>query len=518
MEEQLVQGRRTAAVVIEPHRSVARSQETFALRSCLEAIAACMSAIHAADSLPSLILIRNAFLESDVFAQCMNHQNRFIREALLVVLQRIFERCVCLSNRPEGQVLGNRQVVHSIVGACAPLVAKGLDDNWSQVRYVGIVASGRLYQTLMQTPLTHRLDIDRLLLPRLCLNRHYLAEGVRECAQRIWKELFGPNGRELVGAHLADVVPYLVTQSQADNHAVREAACHMVAELLSRVDLCLVQPYADDFFALLITCFHDDSWPVRDCASSACATLASVFGLDDQPQEIVDELFALWFRHCADCIPSIRAHTAEAMATLGARLKGPYLERVFDYLRWALPRATEQEPDLKLEKSTDRLAVTKTTFDAIKQAHDNDVDAHSDQTMYSCGSLAPKMRSRRQRVGCMDCTFSREPEPWEYTDGALYLWRFLAQYGYGERCAKHETLSLIVERLVRLPVFHRLPTLWATLWTQFALALPHLPSEPIQAMLPTIHESMTLVASCEQEHVLVALETMRQALNQWEQT
>jgi hypothetical protein len=45
-----------------------------------------------------------------------------------------------------------------------------------------------------------------------------------------------------------------------------------------------------------------------------------------------------------------------------------------------------------------------TTFGvaASKQARDNDVSKHTDQAMFSCGSLAPKLRA-----GCMDHGYSR---------------------------------------------------------------------------------------------------------------
>ncbi|KAF6004996.1 hypothetical protein F1559_004812 [Cyanidiococcus yangmingshanensis] len=109
----------------------------------------------------------------------------------------------------------------------------------------------------------------------------------------------------------------------------------------------------------------------------------------------------------------------------------------------------------------------------------------------------------------MDCTYTREPEPWECTDGALYLWRHLAQRGCGERCAENGILVLILVRLIELPVFHRLPALWATLWTQFALALPYLPPHTVQELLPTIRESMAKTAQCEQQHVLIALDEMK---------
>ncbi|KAK4530008.1 hypothetical protein CCYA_CCYA03G0865 [Cyanidiococcus yangmingshanensis] len=517
IEEQLVQSRRCAATSDAQNKSTIVYHETFALKSCLEAVAACMHVISVADVVPSLILARSAFLESGVLASCMNHPNRFIRETQLDVLRRLIELCVRLLDRPEGQILENRQLVDAVVRASAPLIARGLDDNWSQVRYAGILTAQQLYRALIQTPLTYRIEVDRVLLPRLCLNRHYLAEGVREHARKTWQSLFSANGRELVIVYLADMVPYFVTQSQADNHGVREASCHVMAEIASRLDPCLVQPYLGELFAALMACFHDDSWPVRDCASSACATLASIFGLDDQPEEAIDELFALWFRHCADHIPSVRAHAAEAVARVGAQLQGSHLERVFDYLCRALPRATEQKPDNAQEACVPTSTVTRTTFDALKRTHDNDVGLHSNQTMYSCGSLAPKMRARHQRVGCMDCTYTREPEPWECTDGALYLWRHLAERGCGERCAENGILVLILVRLIELPVFHRLPALWATLWTQFALALPYLPPHTVQELLPTIRESMAKTAQCEQQHVLIALDEMKRALQQWEQ-
>ena len=47
------------------------------------------------------------------------------------------------------------------------------------------------------------------------------------------------------------------------------------------------------------------------------------------------------------------------------------------------------------------------------------------QTMYSCGSLAPKMK--KSSGGCGDCTFRKPSEPWEAADGCLYLAAELAK-------------------------------------------------------------------------------------------
>lgn len=44
------------------------------------------------------------------------------------------------------------------------------------------------------------------------------------------------------------------------------------------------------------------------------------------------------------------------------------------------------------------------------------IPAPSDEfcQMYSCGSLAPKLK---RKGGCMDCGYQRPQEPWELSDG-----------------------------------------------------------------------------------------------------
>ena len=47
---------------------------------------------------------------------------------------------------------------------------------------------------------------------------------------------------------------------------------------------------------------------------------------------------------------------------------------------------------------------------------------HQNQMMYSCGSLAPKLR----KGGEVDYGFQKAMEPWEVSDGAIYLLRELS--------------------------------------------------------------------------------------------
>ncbi len=59
----------------------------------------------------------------------------------------------------------------------------------------------------------------------------------------------------------------------------------------------------------------------------------------------------------------------------------------------------------------------------------NNMDAHSDLQLYSCGSLAPKLKKKAGagRIGCSNCDVSRPKQPWEATDGCLYLIRELVE-------------------------------------------------------------------------------------------
>lgn len=65
-----------------------------------------------------------------------------------------------------------------------------------------------------------------------------------------------------------------------------------------------------------------------------------------------------------------------------------------------------------------------TQFGVARHTHANDVEAHTGNQVFSCGSLAPKLR----KGGCMDHGFSRTKQPWEATDGAIYLLRELAAF------------------------------------------------------------------------------------------
>lgn len=66
----------------------------------------------------------------------------------------------------------------------------------------------------------------------------------------------------------------------------------------------------------------------------------------------------------------------------------------------------------------------ETQFGVAKPKHEHPSgdfeEDHSNNTLYSCGSLAPKLK---RGGGCMDHGFTRPKEPWEQSDGSVFLLR-----------------------------------------------------------------------------------------------
>ncbi|KAK4536016.1 hypothetical protein CDCA_CDCA07G2041 [Cyanidium caldarium] len=452
-------------------RSATESADTgwHALETSLNGAAECVVALSAAGVVRLAPDLERLFA-GEALQHCRRHPNRFVREADLRLVESVLR---ALTQLPD-DAAARRTVTH-VADSSLAIIAAGLADNWSQVRYMASKAARALYQVQRQSGAQHGDRIDRVLVPRMCLNRHYVAEGVRQYSQENWVHIFGHSGRELLAVHIRDVMEYFEAESEADNHAVREAACQSIAEVFTKLDAPIVAPYVSRMLRVLMECFRDDSWPVRDCACTACASMVRQFGVGDLEAAQVDALYELWFAHCADNIPSVRQHAAEAVVSVAVALGEAHVQRVLSYLGPALRRALQQSSDAYYSESD------ATPFDAQRKlARDNDPHLHTGQTMYSCGSLAPKMRPARLRVGCMNCAFSRPPEPWEETDGALMVWGQLVGHGYAQRCVADGSWACVVRELALLAGFAQVTSMLTTLWTQVALAVPHLPLNALQ--------------------------------------
>merc|ERR1712137_233024 len=96
----------------------------------------------------------------------------------------------------------------------------------------------------------------------------------------------------------------------------------------------------------------------------------------------------------------------------------------------------------KLPSAKHQPAMTK----ADMQKHQNDINAHTEQQLYSCGSLAPKLRKGGAgRIGCSSCGVSRPKAPWEATDGCIYLIRELVAL---EELTTDDVLEPLLQELI----------------------------------------------------------------------
>ena len=339
----------------------------------------------------------------DLIFETLQHTNRFVRETGYYVCSALVRYGVRSSANCTDKVkdFGYQLATH---------LRDGLSDNWSQVRMAASVATREFFQDISEGDRDHYYG---LLLPPMCLNRYYLAEGVRLFNQETWKQVVGEKGKELVGKHLKEVVSFYISQTLSDNHAVREAACHCMAELASKVNRDTVMPHVSELLNALIVCFKDDSWPVRDTACVACGSFIKSF--PNESKDSMEELYSLFFTNLSDPIPSVRQGAAIALANIADAYGNEAIEKIFETVKKGLALVETQEDNADRFHSLEK---GPTTYGVAKRIRAEDERLHTNQQMYSCGSLAPKMG--RGGGGCSNHSFKRDSQPWEMTDGCIY--------------------------------------------------------------------------------------------------
>eukprot|EP00775_Hariotina_reticulata_P005826 gene5826-6067_t len=389
----------------------------------------------------------------ELLIRSVRHPNRYVRETAHFTIATLCEAL-------EGpRLLGAGQDL-------AECLADGMTDNWSQVRYAACVATRNFMRCVGE-------DGERFL-PTLtgpmCLNRYYVAEGVRRFAQDTWRQVMGTSGPTQVAKHINQVteklfsgcwghpvVFYHISQSKASNHVVREAACAVIAELMDKVERPAVAPHVPDLLRALLLCFKDSSWPVRDAACTACGRC--VLSYPEESREVLDSLYSLWFDHLSDNIPTVREDSAMALAKAITAYGEEAVAQVVDVLRRLLPEAYKQPAESERYSDLDN---TTTFGAAARRARDNDPAVHTNQDMFSCGSLAARFSTDRlvRGDGCNDFGVPRAKEPWEASDGAVYMVRELAAVA---PAAAVEFVPQLAD-LARLSTFQHAYNMHETIW------------------------------------------------------
>ena len=394
---------------------------------------------------------------------CNDHLNRHVRAAGIAVLEQMVLAASSSPNHSTLLIEPSSSLRKTIVA----VLKQGLADNWSQVRMAASVLNRVLWLALIDTLRVDEANLKLLypvLLPRMCLNRFYLAQGVKLYSHQTWKLVFQESGVNTVAQTTAPIVRYYVQMCDADNHVVREAACQAVAELAVKLGMsdneshrAALQPHVTILLQALLMCFHDESWPVRDEACLACGTFCRAYPEECQPE--LSTLWTRWTEQLTDPIWSVRADAAVALAEACQAYGDDFLKRLLTLIDQLLPSAKNQPQ------------MTREEWKALQ----NNTEAHENNQLYSCGSLAPKLKKKAGagRIGCSNCEVNREKQPWEETDGCLYLIRELI-----ETCSQEDSkLPSLQDDLVlplltqvadtcRVSHFPQADDLKATLWRQ----------------------------------------------------
>ncbi|GJQ15426.1 hypothetical protein GpartN1_g7217.t1 [Galdieria partita] len=404
--------------------------------------------------------------------QCYGHSNRFVREAcqhLMHSLVEIFKSC--LDN-----------VEPELLDMAAKIITSGMEDNWSQVRFASSVSCRLFLQNLK----SKKSQYFSILLPRLRLNCHYAAEGVKSYCLESWKLLLKDNGLNTFSELAESFFDYYVSQTTAENHSVREAACYAMEEAVERLPFKSLEGHIKQVVHSLFICFQDESWPVRDCASVVCGSVTAKYPNQVQESIEVEKLVELWKDTLTDNIPSVRENSAIALVKACESLNNHVslnYAALFEYCSELMPRVKDQP------KNPEKYGKGKTHQDsqfgaAHKLAHDNDKEIHLEQTMYSCGSLAPKLKGGHS----CDRRNRRTKEPWEEVDGALRLWRRLFLKRPREAC---KLIPLSMEIFEHLE-FAKAPYLLDTLWSVIGDTAEYFDDESIMLYLSLLKEQIQI--------------------------
>jgi hypothetical protein len=391
-----------------------------------------------------------------VISQTSVHINRHVRHITHVFIEHLVETHLSMIKRKMYDKSILNQLDHRIVSA----LCEGLADNWSEMRLVACHSS-RAY--LLSLTEDEQSNYWPDLLPRLCLNRFYSAEGVQVYSLDTWKLVIKTRGKLLIAQHIKSMVDHYVHMSKAKNHMVCEAACHAMAELASKINTAIVVPYAQDIIEALKDCILEPSWPVRDAATVATGLL-----LKHIPSEISLEhaniIIKVWIEQLKDSIWSVRENAAiafgDSLLTSSAIYRRiiwdnmeEHLNKYIDAARSELSVEDTKKPKIssflppemliKKDRSIRKSEIenyltpgdvdqnnitTNSNHNSNELIHEmSNIPLSSSSSSFSSSSRAGTTKNWHTRGWgcCLDCVDERKNSPWEASAGCIILVREL---------------------------------------------------------------------------------------------
>jgi hypothetical protein len=356
---------------------------------------------------------------------------------------------------------------------------KGMEDNWCQIRRAAVHAaktfllsdlyyrvsslngtssatckttvsalsskgegSGEEIQMEMEGAQTK--DCWSELLPGLCMNRFYVADGVNTIAREIWHEIINKNGngREMVVKHLTEIIDHYIAMSQASNHMVSEAALLAQSELLVRMPRESLLHHIPRITRNILACIHSDSWPVRDSATMSSGSLVKYYS--EETAEYLSVFLDSWTISVSSAIWSVRENGSiafgDALSSVNTEVRTLVLEKILCHLNANLMAAKKElaigekvsqfiSPDMLKFMAENERRILKM---AIKQQENKREHQNQNQNQNE-SRIDEEDYSRGVRLGgkgswgcCLDCMDPWSGSPWEVSDGCIYVIKALS--------------------------------------------------------------------------------------------
>ena len=314
----------------------------------------------------------------------------------------------------------------------------GLQDNWSQVRLAALKATKSMFScygitTILSIQMNRRsipndnndnsnndtISAASLIIPKVCLNRFYVADGIKNYAQDTWQTIVDKQGRNILTTFIDSVIEHYIEMSRCSNHMVSEAACFALSEMVCKLNRDVISPRLSKILDALEGCLTDDSWPVHDAACVSLIDIIPIYFDECVNDNRLNRFLDLWLYHLKSQIWSVRDNAAYA---IGSILKSSSSLKMFNIIYAHLNDNFSKV--LKNDIKSNIVFMSSEVEKALTQTKINNNITSVLANERAQGELA---RRRGAWGCCLDCNIIENGGDYECSDGCIYLLRELLQ-------------------------------------------------------------------------------------------
>lgn len=408
----------------------------------------------------------------DLCENVLDHENRFVREVGYQICESLVGLCAEKNAIPGD--FENRARLAEIRMELYDRIAAGMCDTFSQVRLRACYAARALMLTKPGAEAANQDEDEAcksMLGPAICLNGHYMAEGIRSYCKETWRMVFQEAGAQYAAERASTYAEFYVSQMTSKDDFARDAACIAAGELAMRAaDAKLIEPFVDMMMEGLVHRLGDASWNVRSSALLSLSTMAKRYERVDISKT---KLVPLFLKACADPVWSVREDAAAALGILAQSFRHDVLSTI-----------------------TNEAKSTMNFFCKDREEHHHHHDheeesSHENQPMFSCCSVE------------MSNPGAGLPQPkWVFCDGAIRIVREIA--AIAPELAEAELMNAFVDVVEVLRRFGAVGSLDEIIWTTIPIIAKSLGKRPFKRFLdpiiPAIIQSLSIRKRAKSAH------------------